>query len=135
MLIASLFLVLLGIAAAYDLKTKTIPDWVSGLLWVVAAFFVGVPNSLALACCMLGVLMIGNTISFRLTRAPIMEWGDVLILPPFFASQVAAFGETGLTIAAVCLGVFCFLASGKKIPLAPILLFAFVVGWILVWVI
>lgn len=135
MLIASLFLVLLGIAAAYDIKTKTIPDWISGLLWIVAAFCVFYPNALALACCMFGVLVLGNTLAMRFYKAPFVEWGDVLIFPPFFAAQAACFGETGLLLAVVSIGVNCVLISGKKIPFAPLVFLTFALSWLFFWIV
>jgi prepilin signal peptidase PulO-like enzyme (type II secretory pathway) len=85
------FLMLLGLAAMFDWKTRKIPDFITCLLW----FVVFLSNNLqAIAACAIAFATIWllNVVFLNVKGREFWGWGDVLIFAPFFA-QLYAWGQ------------------------------------------
>lgn len=114
---------LFAISFIEDAKKHELSDYVPALLWLVPLFCFGI-NHISAMVMLFSFLIILNSIK------PVMGWGDVLILPPYFV-LTAGSGNLGyifIGVGFVAFGVMSRLkgkGEGKGLPLCPFLAMSF----------
>jgi hypothetical protein len=105
-------ILVLGIAADMDYRTRQVPDVLAICLWFSAIAFA--PTEALLLASVFTILMFINDVHFKVLKKPMLGWGDVLIIPPFFAIVDSAFGPAGVVLGIIMLGAGV-ISSGIKI--------------------
>lgn len=104
-------ILIVGLAAHLDYTTRRIPDALAVCLWLLAVMFA--PAEALLLAFVFTMLLFINDIHYHVLKKPMLGWGNVLIIPPFFAIVDSAFGSLGISVA-ILFTVLGVISSGVK---------------------
>lgn len=126
-----LLLVILS-AAYFDYKYKRIPDFITAIGWLVLVFtwfFYADSAPLLIAGASFAILFPLNSV-ISLRAAPLLAWGDILLLPVYVAycSSTPLFTTLLLTPLAAMFLYVLISGKNKQVALAPFLAFAAVIS-------
>lgn len=130
---ALVFGALIMLAGYYDWKSTMIPDILSAAMWC-ALFLSGINFPIAVGS-FAGLYMINSFFAVKRGK-PAAGWGDILILPVFFAF-ILDYGYLGIVAAACGLIGFDLVCVARKSgqPLIPWLMCAYVAAAISTFII
>ena len=101
-----------GLAAHLDYTTRRIPDALAICLWLLAIMFS--PTEALLLASVFTFLLLINDIHYQVLKKPMLGWGDVFFIPPFFAIVDSTFGSVGSAAAVLFVALGVISSSVKK---------------------
>ena len=119
--VSALFLLI--IAAYYDLKKNTVPDFISAIFWLFLGL-IGSPQEQSMAILVFASLFLSN-----LWFGQFYGWADILIMPIWFAI-ISQFGIVAMSIGMFIMIVYeitmRFYFKKKLYPLMPFLAIGYI---------
>jgi len=115
---------ILGMAAVQDATEGRVSNFAPLLLWVLAAF-----SNPFVACISFALLMLFAEISTIIQKRSALAWGDILILPTYFAVFPSSYYP--LAFLGFCAPLIISALAKREIPCVPFYFWALTLAIIL----